>query len=358
MNITKFFKGNEALIPQALTALWLTLKEEFKREDDIYKHSAMASETKYLNEAHHRRADAFMLIRRSVESASYSLDAAVKAAAVILGEIIHNYKKVPTAPMNEVTALVYNMVEDMRKPRYADAAALLSLTASVGVLEMTNNTFNDLYSERVRNTEMSDVAGTMDDIRLIIDKTFKSFTDGINAFYTTSHLEGTTDANNPYTAFIIYINGFVDQYEHTLARRTPTYSVPGDGSGDSDGSLTPSEPAGPPTLTVSLQEVTNNMTMEITLEDNPAFVAAMYPDAVGGTLVLSCEDPVDTYDRFPIVAFKMDDSTPVGFCVEPPDPKFRFSVPLYTIGDCVGEVFKDDVLLAVIPGLQWPASNG
>jgi hypothetical protein len=50
---------------------WSVFYNTFKREDEIYKRNRQAFETRFITEANHKRMDAFMVIKRGVEMASY-----------------------------------------------------------------------------------------------------------------------------------------------------------------------------------------------------------------------------------------------------------------------------------------------
>jgi hypothetical protein len=363
MNIVTFVKARADSI-QEIILLWNAFLKQYDKEDDIYKRSTKMVETKYIAEAHQERYNVFMMFRRIVEAASYSDEANVKDAYTKLSEIIDNYKTVTTAPMNEASALVYNMIEDLRKPRYSCAVTKLGLTDAVDKLEAANIKFIDMYSDRTQNMEELGEQGNMRTIRPIVDEAFKAFAGGVNSLYMMKKLAGIPDDQNPALPIITYINSFIDQYERTYARRTPGYTIsdkPDNGGNDGDDDLIP-EPVEPqiPELAVSEQYIENYKAMALIMADQEAFVAALYPIAAEGVMILVAEPSLDgTHTNFPIWAdFEMDGDKPIGLFVRPPEENFKFVSPLQSIGECTAEVRKDGVILAILTNVKWPASDG
>ncbi|MDR1344219.1 MAG: DUF6261 family protein [Tannerellaceae bacterium] len=364
MNVVNFVKANLENITEIIP-VWNAFLKQYEKEDDIYKRSTKMVETKYVTEAHQKCYNAFMMFRRIVEAASYSEEPDVKDAYTKLSEILDNYKTVTTAAITEVSAMLYNMIEDLHKPRYACAVAKLGLGTAVDNIEAANNEFINIYSDRTQNMETFDEQGTMRTIRPIVDNAFKTFADGVNSLYAIKKIAGATDDQNPALPIISYINSFIDQFERVYAHRTPGYSIPDrpdtdGGDGDEDG-LTP-EPVEPqiPELAVSGQYVDSSMTMALIMADQEAFAAALYPIAAEGTMILVAEPSLDgTHTNCPIWAdFEMDGNTPVGILVKPPEENFRFVSPLQSFGQCTAEVRKDGVILAILTNVEWPVCNG
>jgi hypothetical protein len=350
-----------------IIAIWTSFHNFYLREDDIYKRSAKAVETKYINEIHQQRGAVFMLVRRSIEAALYNFDDKKKEAAVKLTEVNDNYKSAANAAMTESSALLHNMIEDLRKPRYVDAVAALGLTEAVEKLEELNEKFKDVYAERTQSLEASGEQGTMAEIRPVVDRSFKLFTDAVNSFYATANMSGKSDADNPYSSIITFINGFIEQYERIYSRRSPGFAT---GKKDDKPGIpgmpdTPSIPI--PTLAVSSQEIggvggngssSYGSYMILNIEDTEALAEVLYPIAEGGILRLT-SDTINDPPDFPIYDFELDEANkPIGIKVRTPRSDFAFDKPLYTIGDCKAEVYKDDDILAVLTGVQYPAMTG
>ncbi|MDR1356165.1 MAG: DUF6261 family protein [Tannerellaceae bacterium] len=350
-----------------IAALWTPFHTYYIREDDIYKRSAKAIETKYINEIHQRRGAVFMFVRRSIEAALYNFDDKKKEAAVKLTEVNDNYKSAANAAMTEVSALLHNMIEDFRKPRYEAAITTLGLTDAVEKLEELNEEFKNVYAERTQNIEASGEQGTMAEIRPIVDKSFKLFTDAVNSFYAAGNMSGRPDADNPYSSIITFINGYIEQYERIYSRRSPGFST-GKKDDKPDVPGIPDIPVTPiPTLAVASQVVggvggngSNNYGsyMILNIEDTETLARVLYPAAKDGILRLTADDISDPPD-FPIFDFELDGAGhPVGIDVYPSDEDYSFNKPLYSMGECKAEIYKGDSLLAILTGVVYPGMSG
>ncbi|MDR1356151.1 MAG: DUF6261 family protein [Tannerellaceae bacterium] len=205
------------LIPEIKPA-WGLVASLFGKEDLIYKRSSASVETKFIVEAGQLRFDIYMMFHRTVDAASYSYDAASKEAAATLREVLDNYKAIASATMSETSALIVNMVEDMAKPRYADAAKALNLTAVVGKLDEANDNFRNLYIERANSLEYSGTMGTMKDIRAQVDKAFRLFTQALDVAYAYGALSGDKDVTEA-GRLIDRINAIIDQFKRVLSHR-------------------------------------------------------------------------------------------------------------------------------------------
>jgi hypothetical protein len=114
---------------------------------------------------------------------------------------------------------VYNLLKDLGRPRYSDAVKLLCLDTAVSTLKAANETFNNLYIKRAQGREASAMQGTMRDVRPVVNKTFKTFTDALGTLCKASKLAGTSE-QDAYMPIIVFINSLIDQYSLTIARRT------------------------------------------------------------------------------------------------------------------------------------------
>ncbi|MDR1344858.1 MAG: DUF6261 family protein [Tannerellaceae bacterium] len=339
----------------AVVPMWNPLVPLFEKEDIIFKKSAKSYETKYISEANKQRYDVYMMMRRRIESAVFSFEEPEKDAGVKLTEILDNYKGIGSATMSDTSALITNMVQDLElKPRYSEAAAYLGLTNVISRIKKENEAFREIYMERAQSLEESELKGTMKDIRVQVDKSFKTFTQYLNASYTAASVTGSKDLE-AIAALIDAVNAVIDQFERAMS-----YRIPGLRSNDkNDGDNGPSAPVEQtPVLNVADQEVTSPSYMKITFTDPQAYADALYPDALYGTLKLTSETVSSPFNEFMISRLDMDDETPVGFSVYPPNDKFVFDKPYFSMGECRGEVYKDDELLAIIEGLGWPATTG
>jgi hypothetical protein len=356
-NIDDITVNNEASIPEVMPQVKV-LQKVYKDEDDIYKRDAKAMETKYISGAHRSRRGAFMLLKRSIDAARYSDEPEHVEAVVRLNEVLHNYRSIPSAPMFETSALIRNMLEDLRKQRYDEAVKVLKLSSDVDKLEEKNEEFRAIYAERTHSTEVSEIKGTMGGIRPKVDRAFVNLLEAVNTYYTFNKLSGKIDQVNPYYSVIVLIDGFIEQAKRIYDRRTPgAYTSKPNKPGGSEDEDTETPVDSVPVLAVSSQEIKGSWSMLLVMADQKAFEEALYPDALHGTLVLS-SPTVNDYPDFPIEEFEVKGGRPIGLVVSPPKGDLTFDRPLYSMGLATGDVIKDDKLLAVITGIEWPASTG
>ncbi|MDR1356397.1 MAG: DUF6261 family protein [Tannerellaceae bacterium] len=353
--IVSFIVTRISGIPEILQS-WNVFNGLFEKEDVIFKKSAAAIETKYIADLNSERHSLFTLFRRKVSLSEISLDATERDAAVKLNEVLTNYKSIGKAPMVEVSALIINMLQDLDKPRYATPVTTLDLSDVISKLEAANDKFRSLYQERFQNLETSEELGTMKDIRLQVDKAFKTFTQGLDAVYVVGKLSGkdVTAAEE----IIEYINAAIDQYGRVLSHRG--YSAPKKSDNNNDENEDGGTPVEPtiPTLAVEEQNIDGDFTMTLIISDQPAFEAILYPVAKGGMLKLTADPIPDAYDEFPIRDFEMQSGKPIGMWVNPPRDDLDYDRPLNSFGPCEGDVYdKEGELLAHITNLQWPTTH-
>jgi hypothetical protein len=208
------------MIPPALQPLWDDFTRLFAKEDHVYKRNLKSVETKFIQEADLQRDNALMMLRRGIDFAFYNAKLPIKQAAMTLMEVMDNYKDVGRKSFGENTALIINMLQDLKKPRYAGAISFLGLTEAVNCLEENNTAFKELYTERTLNINEQKKQGCMVDIRPRVDQAFFRFTDALDALYKINEL---TDKDASLRAdldeIIDLINSYIKQYERILARR-------------------------------------------------------------------------------------------------------------------------------------------
>ncbi|MDR1357140.1 MAG: DUF6261 family protein [Tannerellaceae bacterium] len=353
-NIDVVLEEKKAELPE-IQPLQQGFHKLYKEEEEIYKRDAMAVETKFIADANQTRRDAFRVVGLVVEMAELGADPAAKDAAVLLREVLHNYRSVPLAPMNEVTPLIHNMIEDLHKPRYSTAVTTLKLGDAVDRLEQVNDDFNEIYAERSHSQEISGIEGKMRDIRRKVNKSFFNLSEGINSFCVAKKLLGVADAANPYWNVIVLIEGFIDQAQRVLEHRLPgSPAGSGNSGGDNDDDVEiPGH--GVPTLAISSQTIVSATSMLLVAEDQATFAMTLYPAALDGIMTLSADDYNDYHD-FPITAFEMDGGKAVGFTVAPPQDGMAFRQPMYVMTQARAEIIKDGKTLAILTGVVWPES--
>jgi hypothetical protein len=341
-----------------LLKLWVVFVNIFKKEDDIYKRSQKVSETRFITKAEAERQDAFMVIKRGVEMASYKKTPDEKAAAENLAFVLDNFKQIPRASQIETSALILNLVQDLRRPPYAADVQTLGLTESVNALEEANEAFKTLYEERELDIKKAEMMGNMTQIRPLTDKAFLDFTDALGALCVAARLDGKTAEAAALEDIVVRINATIRQYKAVYGRRggaaSPGKPVIPD---------TPDTPEAPedniPILSVASQEIAgqNNSEIHVVLADAAAFALALYPAAQGGLLRLRTDvEGVEPEEAaFYITGFITDASSgeekPVGLKMSVPADHVLLSFD--NAGPCEAWVEKDNQTLARILGLVY-----
>ncbi|MDR0749204.1 MAG: DUF6261 family protein [Tannerellaceae bacterium] len=342
-----------------LLKLWTVFVTVFQKEDDIYKRSQKSAETGDINEANKDRLDQYRLIRGTVETAAFSKDPAVRQAAVKLSLVMNNFKAVSSASMTQASALIKNLIQDLRRPAYAPYVTTLALTAATDALEQYNDAFKALYKEREHSQGEAILEGNMAYIRPLTDKAFTDFTEALDGFYAVAKVSGNTAGMETFGAIIDHINFVIHNYSNIYARITGASSdgsknKPGDGDDDdAGGGDTPSIPL----FHVASQEVPESgEVMYVTATDAAAFAAALYPAATGGSLILksAAEEAI-----LPIAGFKMEadgdgNQTPAALEAAPPSANRYFLSPLLSEGPAEARIEKDGAVLARLSGMVFP----
>jgi hypothetical protein len=356
-NVNSIMELNRDYMPE-VQQLFNNFHRLYREEEGVYKRDAMAVETKFIVSANRMRRNAFRAVKLIITAASLDDEPTIKEAAVLLQEVLHNYRSVTSVPMNEVTPLVHNMIEDLHKPRYITSVTAIGIGDAVDKLELKNLAFNDVYAKRARSQEISVIQGRMGEIRPKVNRAFLALAEGINSYCVTNKLAGKADSANPYRDAIVFIEGFIDQYRRILDRRrsrTTGSDEPDDGSVHNDGvdEHVTSEAPATPALAISVQDVESATRMLLVAEDQEAFAKALYPSATDGVMKLSAAD-FQGYDEFPIVAFDVQGGRATGFTVSPPRSGLAFRRPMHAVAQASAKIVKDGATLATLTGVVWP----
>jgi hypothetical protein len=352
--IARFVQGRAASLGDLLK-LWTVFTEVFQREDDIYKRSLKSYETADINEANKDRIDQYRLIRGTVETSAFSKVPAVLQAATKLSFVTDNFKAIPSASMTQASALITNLLQDLRRPAFAPHVTTLALTAAVDALEQYNDAFKALYEEREQTQGDAIREGNMKYIRPLTDRAFAQFADALPSFYAIARLGGKTADTETLGAIIDHINNVIHNYTNIYARidgaASASKNKPGADDDDDDGAPVV------PLLHVASQETPQGgRAMYVVTTSFAAFAAALYPVAEGGSLVLrsATEEAV-----FPIAGFKMEDDgeggqRPAALEAAPPSANRYFDSPFYDEGPSEAWVEKDGEQLARFVGMIFP----
>ncbi|MDR1937136.1 MAG: DUF6261 family protein [Tannerellaceae bacterium] len=343
----------------ALIQLWLIYYTGFGSEDTLYKQSRKSSETLKLRKANTMRGKLFKLIKFAIETALLDPDTGRQEAAQNLKDLFNVYKNASQKTYLETTALITNLMQDLEKPENDAYVTLLGLSESINALAAQNQAFDLLYKKRSESNYVKKAQGSMNKARTKTDKSFYDLVSGINALYQTNEItDKDPQLRHLLGEAIDAINSYIDQIELVYARRNAKYKVKKSNGSEEE----PVPDMEIPVLSMKNQmilsgsQTTSGSTTQMSMEamDREAFAVALYPAASGGVVRLRTNE--NTWINFPIADFKMDGASPVGLILDPNAPDVVFVEPFQGIYDSSGEVVKDNVLLAILDEVEFPAT--
>ncbi|MDR2810686.1 MAG: DUF6261 family protein [Tannerellaceae bacterium] len=356
--------------PATLVPEWQIFRTVFEKEDAIYKRHLRQENTELVNQAHEKRRNAYMALKRLAEAGTYSDTPAEKAAGDELIGVIDNYPDIYHAPKNEVSAMSVNLIQDLRLPKHAAAVTLLGVSNAIDRFDRDNESFIALYADRAYSVGEEKEEGSLKEARELVDNEFVNLINTINVIYRINELQQPKDAevSAVLSDIILFINSYIYQYETIYSRRNPKYHTSGDNNKPSlPDDETPVEPSVPsiPEFSVATQEITGESAvisgygtqMTLRAADPQAFADVLYPVAQGCALVLTYPE-TENSETFLIADFLFDNegATPVGLVVNAPNSYTAFVKPFSPSGDAEAEIFLDGQLIALLLGVQFPAT--
>ncbi|MDR1644833.1 MAG: DUF6261 family protein [Tannerellaceae bacterium] len=352
--IVKFLTLHLAEIPE-IKPLCDSFFARFQKEDEIFKHSLQAEETGPIRDLFILMRNEFMIIKRVVETAAYTDVQAEKVAAEKLSLVVKTYKKVPSAAMNEASALVINMIQDLRLSKNAASVATLGLSTHVDKMEEHNEAFRELYLARAQEIESLADMGNMREARPLTDESFNLVAYALGGDYVTAVASGNTARAAILKVIIDGINAIVLQYEHIYARRSPGATI------DQPDKIEPDTPEDEiPVFAVDAQTVSfvenDGGPVMIVVLGNASRLAELHPDLSDAELLLTNADGLDV--AFPIDGYATEtvgeSEQTTGLRVRGPSGRW-FDSPFRGIGPAEAKIMNDeDALLAVLTGVIYP----
>jgi hypothetical protein len=199
--------GAEALNVATLFTTFLSL---FKLEDEALKKIMKSVLTLDLQDMDKRRDRLLRGIAEMNRTAAIHFNEEVQEASKRLKILLDTYGNIAKKPMNEATAAIFNLLQELTG-KYAADVALVGIADWVRELHACNGAFDKLMKTRYEETAMrTDLV--LKDCRRNVDETYHAIVDHINAHVV---LEG--DA--AYADFIRNLNVVIDKYAVILAHR-------------------------------------------------------------------------------------------------------------------------------------------
>ena len=200
--------GAETLKIQQQFETYLAL---FEKEDEGIKKINKSALTAEIQAADKARDEIWSGMLKINSGALKDFDHDTQRAAKRLKILFDTYGKIATMSLNEQTASIINILQDLQGQYAADVAAV-GIGRWVEELQARNNTFRELTKERYDETSLkSDVV--LREARTALDAAYHSITERISAYVL---LEGAAG----FEKFIRSLNTVIEKYNETLARRS------------------------------------------------------------------------------------------------------------------------------------------
>jgi len=181
-----------------------------EKEDAALKKIMKSALTAEIQAADKRRDRLFRVMIDSNKATLVHFDDEVQAAAKRLKIVFDTYGNLAQKPLNEASADIYNLLQDLNLKYTADIEKA-GLTAWVRELGSANATFSNLIDNRYEETAMrTDLV--LKECRQNVDEVYLAIVDRINAYVV---IEGDTK----YAEFIRNFNAVIEKYNEALMHR-------------------------------------------------------------------------------------------------------------------------------------------
>jgi hypothetical protein len=198
----------EALNIEAQYAVFLVLYAQADKTLETLRKSSYTAEIVHLDGV---RDSTYRGLSEAVKSAQHHYIEAQSAAARRLKPLFDHYGDVSAKPYNEETAIIYNLLQELRE-QYAFQVSTLSLQGWLDELERNNQAFEAAIL--ARNAESADktLDMTMLDVRRKTDRCYLDIIERIEALIL---IQGDTN----FAAFVKQLNANIERYQYVLSRR-------------------------------------------------------------------------------------------------------------------------------------------
>lgn len=194
----------------------------FEKENEEFKKFTRLPETKVVVELEKMRNHTLIHIRKINNLATISDKEEERFAAERIGNILHIYKDATRVAYTENSALITNLLEDIRKEENIPFAKMLLLLPLLDRLEKENEEFKEIYLQRTLNNNSIQLTQA----RANTDKSFFKIADTINALYTAAKLLEDSEESLPIQEEIVdAVNQILRNAENIYALRVPSYMI-------------------------------------------------------------------------------------------------------------------------------------
>ena len=207
VDLVKEFDAEALKIKTLFEELYLPL---YKEADEAIFKIAKNTFTDARTEADRQRDITFRGMADMLKAALNHFDPAKSSAAKRLKIVFDAYGNVARLPLQEETAAIYNLLQELTE-KYAADAQTVGLTEWAEKLRSDNQAYEELmkesYEEEAAKTELR-----MKEVRTTMDKAFRQMIERMEAFIL---IEGEAD----WSDFVRRLNVQLEKYANILAQR-------------------------------------------------------------------------------------------------------------------------------------------
>ena len=201
-----------------LGGLFNEFMELYIKEDTAYRTVNKSALTEELQKADEIRDDLLRGMTLLVQSCLYHFDEDVKVAAKRLQILFDTYGNVRMKPLNEETADITNIIQDLKSTKYLSDTQVTNLIQWIPKLQTANDNFEQIMKNRFAETaEKPDIV--LREVRNEIDVVYRKIVERIEVYWFIEN-EASADTGGNITNFIRYINVIIEKYNLIIAQRT------------------------------------------------------------------------------------------------------------------------------------------
>lgn len=174
---------------EILLSEWNIFRGAFEKENNIYKRYVKQNYTRLVRKAHADRKRSYVGLKLLVEAALYNSSPMVQPAAEELMTVLKNHPGIYRAPMSEASAMILNLVQDIKRTKYASSVALVGVADAIGRLNQDNENFMTLFFDRAYSKEEAKLEGRLREVRRLVDCGFARLVNMINALCQINEIQ-------------------------------------------------------------------------------------------------------------------------------------------------------------------------
>ena len=187
-----------------IAQLFGAYEHSIDREDEALKKISKSPKTELIREADAERDEIYGALVERVRADSRHYDPDIRAAAKRLLIVFDTYGNISSKPIADQTSAVYNLIQELRLPKYADDIALLGITEWIAKLEAKNNEVDALYVQRLEE-DAGKTHIVMKEARTATDAAYRAIVKRVEALIEVNGPEG-------YEQFVNMVNAIVAKF--------------------------------------------------------------------------------------------------------------------------------------------------